>query len=156
MSDGTFNISKGRVVEFYNRVKSNDPATSGFILLLLTANETEDTLNNYDDLASLLAAAGNTEATHTNYARKVLTDADIAALPAPDDDNNRRDLDLPDQTWAALGAGSATTKAILCYAPDTGGADNTLIPVNHYDYAITPDGSDAELKFNAAGFHRAA
>jgi len=156
MSDGTFNISKGRVVEFYNRVKSNDPATSGFILLLLTANEAEDTLSNHDDLASLLGAAGNTEATHTNYALKVLTDADIAALPAPDDENNRRDLDLPDQAWAALGAGSATTKAVICYAQDTGGADNTLIPVNHYGYAITPDGSDATLQFNAARFHRAA
>lgn len=156
MADGVFNISKGRVVELYSRVKSNDPATSGFILLLLTANEADATLADYDDLATLLGAAGNTEATHANYARKVLTDADIAALPAPDDTNNWRDLDLPDQTWTALGAGSATTKAIICYAPDTSGANSTLIPVNHYDYAITPDGSDATLKFNASGFHRAS
>lgn len=155
MADGVFNIAKGRVVEFYNRVKSNDPSTSGFILLLLTVNEADATLQDYDSLSALLAGS-NTEAAHTNYARKVMTDAEIAALPSPDDTNNRYDIDLPDQTWTALGAGSATTKAIICYAPDTGGADSTLIPCCHYDFAVTPDGSDVTLQFNASGFFRAA
>jgi hypothetical protein len=155
MADGVFNIAKGRVVEYYNRVKSNDPSTSGFIMLLLTVNEADDTLDNYDTLSALLAGS-NTEAAHANYVRKTLTDAEIDALPAPDDTNNRRDLDLPDLTWTALGAGSATTKAILVYAPDTAGADSTLIPVTHYDFAVTPDGSDVTLQFNASGFYRAS
>ena len=156
MADGVFNIAKGRVVELYSRVKGNDPAASGFILLLLTANVADATLADFDTAALLIADAGNTEATHANYARKVLTDTELAALPAPDDANERRDLDLPDQTWTALGAGAATTKAIICYAPDTAGADSTLVPVTHYDFAVTPDGSDVTLQFNAAGFYRAS
>lgn len=156
MADGVFNIAKGRVVELYSRVKGNDPAASGFILLLLNANVADGTLADFDDLSTLLADAGNTEINYANYARKVLTDVELAALPAPDDANDRRDLDLPDQTWTALGAGAATTKAILCYAPDTAGADSTLIPVCHYDFAVTPDGSDVTLQFNASGFYRAS
>ena len=33
MSNIVFNIAKGRVVEYYNRVKSNDPANSALILI---------------------------------------------------------------------------------------------------------------------------
>jgi hypothetical protein len=156
MATQLFNIARGRIVQYYDNVKSNSPAASGFIVVLLTANEADDTLNNYDDLATLLAAAGNTEATHTNYARKVITDAELAALPAPDDTNNRLDLDLPDQTFTSLGAGAATTKAVICYAPDTAGADGTLIPITHHDAVGTPDGTDFVVQINAAGFYRSA
>jgi hypothetical protein len=33
MANIVFNIAKGRVVELYNRVKSNDPANSAIILV---------------------------------------------------------------------------------------------------------------------------
>jgi len=155
MADQVFNISKGRVVELYNNVKSNSPAASGFIVILLTANDADATLIDFDELDALLAAAGNTEAVHATYVRKTLTDAEIDALPAPDDSNERRDLDLPDITWTALTAGVALTKAIVCYAPDVGGADTTLVPVTHYDFTPTPDGSDLTLQFHADGFYRA-
>ncbi|RIK91767.1 MAG: hypothetical protein DCC73_15000 [Proteobacteria bacterium] len=159
MADGVFNIAKGRIVEFYNRVKSNDPANSAFVVVLLKTAEADTTLEDYDDLAALLAAAGSDEADFTNYARKTLTDADLAALPAPDDANNRRDLDLPDQTW--VNAGGATNnslvKMIVCYDPDTtGGTDADLIPCTHYDCVFTTDGSSITPQFNAAGFYRAS
>jgi hypothetical protein len=159
MADEVFNIAKGRVVEWYNRVESNDPANSAFVLVLLKAAEADAVLRDYDDLSALLGAAGNTEADFTNYARKVLTDAELAALPAPDDTNDRYDIDLPDQTWTSAGGASNNTlvKAVLCYDADTtGGTDANIIPVAHYDFTPTTDGSDLTLRWNTAGFYRAS
>ena len=34
MANIVFNIAKGRVVEYYNRVENNDPAVSAFILVV--------------------------------------------------------------------------------------------------------------------------
>ncbi len=159
MADGVFNIAKGRGVELYNRVENNDPATAGFIIVLLKAVEADAVLEDYDDLGALLGAAGNTEADFTNYTpRKVLTDAELAAFPAPDDTNNRYDIDLPDQTWSSAGGATNNTlvKLLVCYGPNTAGADSTLIPVTHHDFAVTTDGSDLTAQFNAAGFYRAS
>ena len=94
MADGAFNVAKGRAVEFYYRVKSNDPVNAAFVFLLLKAADADAVLGDYDDLAVLLGAAGNTEADFTNYARKTLTDSDLEPLPAPDDMNNRYEIDL--------------------------------------------------------------
>ncbi len=159
MADGVFNISKGRGVEFYNRVESNDPANAAFIIVLLKANETEADLVDHDDLSALLGAAGNTEADFTNYARKTLTDAELAALPAPDDSNDRYDVDLPDQTWTSAGGATNNTlvKLLVCYDSDTtGGTDANIIPLTHHDFSVTTDGSDLTAQFDAAGFLRAS
>lgn len=159
MADSVFNIAKGRTVEFYNRVKSNDPANSAFILVLLKVSESDATLIDYDDLSTLLGAAGNTEADFTNYARKTLTDADLDALPAPDDTNNRYDLDLPDQTYTSAGGGTnnSLVKALICYDSDTtGGTDANIVPVSQYDFVATTDGSNLNLEWAAAGFYRAS
>lgn len=159
MADGVFNIAKGRVVELYNRVESDDPTNSAFIVVLLSAAEADGTLEDYDDLSTLLGAAGNTEATFTNYARKTLTSTELAALPSPDDTNNRYDVDLPDQTWTSAGGTTDNTlvKLLVCYDSDTtGGTDANIIPLCHYDFSVTTDGSDLTAQFNADGFFRAA
>lgn len=158
MANGVFNIAKGRVVELYRRVKLNDPAASAFIVVLLqtTGLEVDDTLNNYDDLATLLAAT-NDEATFTNYVRKTLTDTELAAVPAPDDVNNRIDLDIPDQTWTTAGPGAAVSKLLVCYDSDTGaGTDAAIVPLTYHDFVFTPDGTDVTAVVAAAGFYRAA
>jgi len=157
MSDFVFNIAKGRVAELYNRVKSNDPANSALVLVVIDANgDTDATMKDRDDLAALLAGTAN-EVTNSGYARKVLTDADLAALPTPDDTNDRYDLDLADQTWSAVAAGTAWTDVIVCYDPDTtGGSDSAIIPLTCHDFAVTPDGSDIIAQIAAAGFFRAA
>lgn len=159
MADVAFNVAVGRAIELYNRVKSNDPANSALVIVLLKAALADDTLRDFDNLSLLLADAGNTEADFTDYARKVLTDAELAALPAPDDVNNRRDIDIPDQTW--VGAGGVTNntlvKLLVCYDPDTtGGTDADIIPISAHDFATTTDDSDLTAKINAAGFFRAA
>lgn len=157
MADFVFNIAKGRVVEYYNRVKGNDPANSALVLVVIDANgDTDATMKDRDDLAALLGGTAN-EVTNTNYARKVLTDADLAALPAPDDTNDRYDIDLPDQTWSAIAAGDAWTDIIVCYDSDTtGGTDSNIIPLTCHDFAVTPDGSDIVAQIAAAGFFRAS
>ncbi|HEX6035774.1 MAG TPA: hypothetical protein VFY83_15135 [Anaerolineales bacterium] len=156
MANFVFNIAKGRVAEFYNRVKSNDPANSALIIVAIDANgDTDATMIDRDDLAALLGGLAN-EVTNTNYARKVLTDADLVAF-APDDTNDRVDLDIPDQTWTAVAAGTAWTDLLICYDPDTtGGTDAALIPLTCHDFAITPDGSDIVAQIAAAGFYRAS
>ena len=159
MADQPFNIAKGRVVEWYNRVESNDPTNAAFILVVLKVAEADATLIDYDDLSTLLGAAGNTEADFTNYARKVLTDADLDAFPAPDDTNNRYDIDLPDQVFTAAGGGTDNNlvKILICYDSDTtGGTDSNIIPCAHYDFVATTDGSNLTAEINSAGFYRAA
>jgi len=159
MADQPFNIAKGRVVEWYNRVKSNDPANSAFIVVLLKLSVADSVLIDYDDLGALLGAAGNTEADFTNYARKVLTDSELAAFPAPDDTNNRYDIDLPDQVFTSAGGAvnNSLVKAFVCYDADTtGGTDSNIIPCAHYDFVATTDGSNLTMEINAAGFYRAS
>ncbi len=158
MADGVINIAKGRVVEFYNRVKSNDPTNAAFIVVLLKTNEGDSSLIDYDDLAALLAGS-SVEADFTNYARKTLTDSDLAALPAPDDTNDRYDIDLPDQTWTSAGGASNNTlvKLLVCYDSDTtGGTDSNIIVCTHHDFSATTDGSNLTAVFNSDGFYRAS
>lgn len=156
MADFVFNIAKGRVAEYYNRVDGNDPANSALVIVAIDANgDTDATMKDRDDLAALLGGIAN-EVTNVNYARKVLTDADIAAL-APDDANDRMDVDIPDQTFSAIAAGTAWTDLIVCYDPDTTvGTDADLIPLTCHDFAVTPDGSDIVAQIAAAGFYRAS
>ena len=158
MADFVFNIAKGRVVEYYNRVKSNDPANSAFIVVILATSglESDATLRDFDTLAAVVAGTTN-EVTNSGYSRKTLTDADLAALPAPDDTNDRFDIDLPDQTFTAVAAGDGWSKLLICYDPDTtAGTDANIIPLTSHDFAVTPDGSDITAVIASAGFFRAS
>ena len=166
MADIVFNVALGRLRQYYDSVDSNlviatgpvqSTANSALIVVLLKATglQADDTLRDYDDLAALLAAA-NDEADFTNYARKTLTDADLAAS-AQDDTNNRLDLDIPDITWASAGGATNNTlgKLLVCYDPDTtAGTDSTVVPLLGYDFAETTTGSDIVAQINANGLVR--
>jgi hypothetical protein len=148
-----FNVAKGRVVEYYNRVKSNDPANSALVLVPIetTGLPADSALIDLDDLAAVLATAANEQ---TTMGRKVLADAQLAALPAPDDTNDRYEVSLPSVTWTAAG-GSAISKILVCYDADTtGGTDSNIIPLTMFDAAATPDGND--LVLNSGVFFRAS
>ena len=112
----------------------------------------------YDDLSTLLAAAGNTEANFTNYARKILTDTEVT-VPVPDDTNNWQASDIADQVWSNAGGttDNTLTKLLICYDPDTTtGTDSDLIPLTYHDFAITTNGATLTGEINANGFHRAS
>lgn len=142
MSDFVFNIAKGAFVE-----KFRDGAANGLMLLLIAA-DTDDAMRDTDTVA-LLLATGADEATDGSYARKTGLTGTITV----DDTNNRVDVDIPDQTWAAL-AGAAITDLVIAYQESA--ADSGRIPLTLHDFAITPDGSDVTAQINASGFARAS
>lgn len=153
MANFTFNIAKGEVKGYYRRVKSNDPANSALILVPIETSglESDATLIDKDDLAAVLSGATNEQ---TTMGRKTLTDADLAALPAPDDTNNRWRGALPSVTWTNA-SGNAISKILVCYDPDTtGGTDSDIIPLTMFDFAQTPSG--ASIVMNGGDFFEAA
>ena len=168
MANGIFNIARGRGRVWYDAIDGNLAAAAGgitftansalVIVLLKSAGLVADaTLADYDDLSALLAGASD-EADFTNYARKILTDADIGAS-AQDDTNERLDLDIPDQTWTAAGGGTNNTlgKLLVCVDSDTtGGTDSSIVPWTFHDFTATTDGNDLVAQIAAAGFYRSA
>lgn len=146
MADGIFNIAKGAFVE-----KIRDSGTV-VLILLLSANEAEATLIDRDTVALMLAEAGTTEATFTNYARKT----GITGTVTVDDTNDRVDVDIPDQTWTSAGNGTNNTLTKLIVAYEESAADSGRIPLSHHDFAVTTDSSDVTAQINTAGFGRAA
>jgi len=163
-SDVMMNFGRGSLKFYYYAVENSvvlaaagqytSTANAAFVLVLIetTGIEADDTFRDYDDLAALLAAANNEQ---TNQARKVLTDADLAAVPAPNDGTNVQDLDFPDVTYTAL-AGNAVGKVLVCFRPDTGSADSAIIPLFAQAVTLTPDGNDVVYTPNAAGVWRSS
>jgi len=156
MADQIMNIALGRIAELYNRVDLSDPTNAVFTIVVIDTSATDATLKDLDTLALVLADANTAEVTNTNYARIELDDTDFAAF-APDDANDRVDLDFADQTFSAIAAGDSWTDVLICYDSDSGAGDDTnIVPLAQYDFAVTPDGSDITMQLNAAGFFRAS
>ena len=146
-SDFVFNIAKGAVKTYATLGAASDALV--LVPIENTGIEADDTLNNYDDLATLLAAANNEQ---TTMARKSVTSATITV----DDANNRVDIDVADQTYTAA-SGNAVGKFLWCYDGDTGaGSDSDIVPLTAHACTLTPDGNDVLVQINSAGFYRAA
>lgn len=156
MATLVLNIALGRVAELYNRVDSSDPTNAVLVVVAIDANgDTDGAMRDRETLGALLGGTAN-EVTNSGYARKVLSDSDIVAFAA-DHTNDRVDLDIPDQTWTGVAAGTAWTDLLICYDSDsTGGADTAIVPMTLHDFAVTPDGSDITAQIAAAGFFRAS
>lgn len=135
MASVVANIAKGREVEFYERVNSNDPANSALIMgILVAGGDTLGALQDYDTISAMLAGP-STEAAITGYARKTLTDADLAAW-TPDDSLNRILLPLPLQTFSP-NTGETWDIAWVAYDNDTtGGTDANLVPISYHELRI--------------------
>lgn len=157
MADQVLNIALGRVAELYNRVDVSDPTNAVLVIVALSVTGDQDAaIKDADSLAAVEALANVAEVTNTNYARIVLDDTDLTAF-APDDTNDRVDLDIPDQTFSSIAAGDAWTDLLICYDPDsTGGVDSAIIGMTLHDFVVTPDGSDIVAQIATAGFFRAS
>ena len=158
MTDTVANIAKGAVAEYVRRVNNNDPANSALVVVALKAAglETHAVLKDYATLAAVLAAS-NDEATNTGYARKVLTDTDLAD-PTIDTTADKVLAIIGDQTWTTVQAtGGAWGMLVVCYDADTtSGTDANLVPLTFHDFAVTPDGTDIVADFSATeGFFQA-
>ena len=156
MADFVFNVAKGRVAELFNRVDQNDPANSAIVVVAVVATANDAVMKDYDTLSTLLGDANVAEATNANYARKVLTDTDIAAL-SPDDLGDLMQVTIADQTWSSVGAGDNWTDLIICYDGDTtAGTDANIIPLTCHDFVVTPNGGDITADVGANGVYRAS
>ena len=145
MADKVFNIGKGSAAQL-----CRDHPTAGQVILLKAA-EADGALVDHADVASLIAAAGNTEADFTNYARKT----GLAFTVTVDDVNDETLIDIANQVWDTAGGTTDNTLVKAIIAVQTGGGDNDLIPLVSLDFAVTTDGSDLSLVINSNGFFRA-
>jgi len=152
-----FNVAKGRVNEYVNRVDSNDPANSALVWVLLEASglETDAVLADKDTLADVVSGATN-EATFPGYARQVQTDS-VIGQPTVDDTANTQNSDAPDPSFTvSAGGGNPVAKLLCCYDPDTtGGTDSSIIPLVALSYDVTPDPTTLIPILNSAGFFSA-
>lgn len=151
MANIVFNIAKGKVNEYYDRVDNNDPANSALILVPIETSglESDATLIDKDDLSAVLSGTTNEQ---TTMGRKTLTDADLAA-GSPTDGSDYNGRSLPSVTWTGA-TGNAISKILVCYDGDTtSGTDANIVPLTMFDFAITPDGSDVVM--TGAEFFRA-
>lgn len=154
MANKVTNIGLGRFAAYHDNVVNNTPTNSALVVVLLKASQADDALVDYTDLSSLLANAGNTEADFTNYARIVLTDAQLSASTINNTSNSVASI-IPDQTITSAGGtlDNTLTKVVVCYDPDsTGGTDADLVPVFVGDFAVTTTGADLVLDFPATGY----
>lgn len=160
MANQVFNVALGRVAEFYNRVDQNDPANAVLVLAVWNVTGVEATVEaavkDADTVSAVEALADIAEVTNPGYSRIVLDDTDLVAF-APDDANDRVDLDFPDQTFSSVSAGDAWTDLSVNFDSDsTGGADSAIIPCTWHDFVVTPNGGDITAQVDAAGFYRAS
>lgn len=142
MANLVTNIGKGRFAYFAGLPATNDALIA--VVLEATGLEADDALQDYDDLAALLAGASNEQ---TVMGRKTLTGVTVNV----NDITNSVSIDCADITWTAA-TGNATGKLVVCYDPDTtGGTDSTLVPLTLHDFSVTPDGTDITVQIDAAG-----
>lgn len=150
MADVVFNVAKARVKAYAELPLAND----ALIIVLLKAAQADATLVDHATLGALLGTAGNTQADATNYARKTISTGVTITV---DNTNDRVDIDIPDQTWTALGGAlnNSIVKLLVCYDNDTtAGTDTDIIPLTAHDFVVTTDGSDVTASIAAAGFFR--
>lgn len=153
MGNFPYNQALGKAAGWADRVNSNDPANSVFVLEAINTAASDATLRDLDTFAAIEADASTAEVTNSGYARKTFADSTITVTI--DDTNDRTDLDVADQTWTAVAAGTAWTDLVFGYDSDsTGGTDTNIVPISQHDFAVTPDGSD--ITATIAVFYRAS
>ena len=161
MGTFVFDNAKGRIAQLYYEAK-NLGSPRGIVVVVIKRGANLDTdLEGFTSLSALLAAAP--EVTNTNYARKVITStgtgAGLLGALTYDSTHHWMPCDIPDQQWGSfgvwVGSGDVWTDAVFCYAPDTAGADSTLIPLTCHDFPAHPDGGSA-IVLPVSNFYQAA
>lgn len=153
MANFSFDVAKGREVEFWNRVNDSDPTNAVLVLAVLTHTGivSDATMKSYATLSALLAGASN-EVTNTGYARITLSDSGIGA-PTVDNTAHTTTLPLADQVTGSITAGDNWSKLIVGYDSDsTGGTDANIIPVFALDIRVSgvpliPNGTAVTFSF---------
>jgi hypothetical protein len=141
-----FNIAKGKVGYYTADALGLAGANSRVVIVVLETSEADDTLNNYDDLATLIAGTP-VEWTATNYARIQLAAAAIT-FSVDDTANSVKTVVDADQTWNSV-TGNASVDLLMTYDSDnTGGGDASIIPLTCHDWVVTPNGGNITADFD--------
>lgn len=146
MANLVTNIGKGRFVYYAGLPAADDSLVA--VVLEATGLESDDALQDYDDLAALLAGASNEQ---TTMGRKTLANVTVNV----NDTANTASVDCDDVTWTAA-TGNPTGKLVVCYKPTAAATDAQVIPLTLHDFSVTPDGTDITVQINAAGLATAA
>lgn len=163
MSDFVFNRSKGRVTQFAELIIGNAApyVNAQFVVTLWRrGSQTDAAIKDFDDVAAIEADAQLAElvsGTNANYVEKLVNEATLTRTY--DDTNEWVDVDFPDVTWTALGAGgTAITDLLVAFDNDsTAGTvrDSAVVPMTFHAFAVTADGSDVTAVLPTGGFFRA-
>lgn len=147
------NIAKGRGVELYIRVKTNDPSTSVLWALLLSQTGLEDdsVLIDAPTFADMISGTTN-ELTGTGYARVTLTDSDLASY-TPDYVNDWGLIDTPNISFGSVAAGDNPGKLVFGYDRLGTLVAANMVPIAVFDYVLTSNGTD--MGANVSGIFRA-
>ena len=150
MANQLMNFARGKIGYYAADALGLAPANSRLVIVVLEAAEADDVLNNYDTLDALLTAAGNTEATSTNYARKELAAAEVTAS-VDDAANTAKAVIDNDQTWGSVAQATTESwvKLLVCYDADNAAGDDTnIVVLTHHDFSVTPNGGDITADFD--------
>lgn len=148
VSSFTFQNAVGAVKQLhYEAYTLGSPRGLVVVVVNRTSAQDED-METATTLSGLLAVSGVDEVTNPGYARHNITSGGTGQLLlsaiAYDTINAYMPADIPDQTYGSpsgVTAGDDWTDLIVCYAPDTGGADSTFVPLTANNSPVTPDGS---------------
>lgn len=145
MAQVAFNIALGRDVQLVRNVCENNPANAGILVTLLQVAESDALMKDRETLAAVLA--NSTECTFTNYAPKILTNAELT-LPTPNHTNDTYAWSTPAVQWVSGGGAvnNSIVKTVFSYCPDvTAIVEANCIPLTAHDAAQTTDGNNVEL-----------
>jgi hypothetical protein len=145
-----FNQAKGRLARYADLPAAADAFVA--VLLVSAGLESEATLQDYDNLSQLLAAA-NDEATFTGYSRQTLSGVTVTV----NDTSNTVYVDCDDPQWSPTSA-QALGKIVICYDEDTGaGTDANIIPLFADDFVVTtPTSGTVTYNVATGGFFSAS
>lgn len=149
MADLVANIAKGRHIHYASVVEAgaND---EGLVLILLAASGLvdDDTLQDYDTVAAMLAGPSS-ELSGTGYERRVLSNVTVTV----DDTGNTASFTADPEDYTITGSSPQAGKAVIAFDPDTTGGDDTdLVPLVLLDCAVTfDDGVKVTLTPHADG-----
>ncbi len=155
MANDVFNVARGTIGYYMGDLLGLLAANSRMTIVVLEVVEADDTLNNHNELAALLAG-GNTEATATNLnSTRDETDDTGITITINDTANDAQAEKDADVTWSSV-SGTAAVKLLTCYDADNGaGGDVDIIPLTYHDFAVTPNGGDITADYDQTnGFYR--
>ncbi len=155
MVDIVCNVAKGKAAAYHENVENNSPAGCEIVIMAIVSTNTDDERRDADTFAAMIALGSTAEATNANYARKILTAADISQTL--DDTNNwtEQDVDV-DPVFSSIASGDNWTHLVIGYDPLGTGVDANIIPLTVHDFVVTPNGGDITAQIDANGYYRAA